>query len=85
MKALLAILLLTTLSPDKVHTPSKGSPERKAILNTLREDVKQRVGLDVIFVVDYLKVHNGWAYAITSPQSRDGKRHPRNSGQVFLT
>lgn len=60
---------------EKAYTPPKGSDERKAIMDALRHFVKNKSGLEVIFVVQYLKVKNGWAWAVTNPQSKDGSQH----------
>ncbi len=57
------------------YTPLPGNPERKAILDALRKVVKRMSGLDMVFVVHYLKVEQGWAWIATSPQSRDGRNH----------
>ena len=57
------------------YTPPAGSAERKAILDAVRKEVKSWSGLDVVFVVRYLKVYNGWAWVATLPQSRDGLNH----------
>jgi hypothetical protein len=54
------------------YTPQPGSVERKAILDALRAWVKQQHHVDVIFVVTYLKVKNGYAWVHTLPQSKDG-------------
>jgi hypothetical protein len=51
--------------------PGKGSTERKAILDALRA----KMNADLIFVVETLRVHNGWAWVQVKPQSRDGKHH----------
>ncbi len=56
-------------------TPLPGDPLRKQVLDTLRREVKQMHGLDVIFVVDHLKVKDGWAWVQTQPQSPDGMNH----------
>jgi hypothetical protein len=53
-------------------TPAPGSPVRKAILDALRQEIKRLHGLEVVFVVRYLKVKDGWAWAHTQPQSPDG-------------
>jgi hypothetical protein len=58
-----------------VHTPPEHSAERKAILEALRQKVEKLHHLNVVFVVNYLKVHNGWAWIETSPQSPDGTSH----------
>lgn len=53
-------------------TPPSGSAERKAILDALRDETRQLHQSNVIFVVNYLKVQNGWAWVQTSPQSPNG-------------
>lgn len=57
------------------HTPAPGSPERRALLDALRAELRRWQGLDAIFVVDWMKVANGWAWAQVRPQSRDGLSH----------
>ena len=72
---------------SKAYTPPKGNPERKAILDSLKEELKQfpddklssigfeyrkedvgvakwfiEVGENVIFIVNYLKVKDNWAW-----------------------
>lgn len=59
------------------YTPSPASAERKAILDAYRAKWKQSSGntnTDVVFVVSYLKVHNGWAWLDVRPQSSDGSQ-----------
>ena len=48
---------------DALRTPPKGDPERKAIMDALRDNYRLQNGSTVIFQVNYLKVHNGWAWA----------------------
>ncbi|MDQ3818094.1 MAG: hypothetical protein M3362_10415 [Acidobacteriota bacterium] len=67
---------------DPLHTPPKGSPERQAIMDAMREDFNDRSSPtyqphkgQITFVVNYLKVHNGWAWVYATPQSSD----PRDS------
>jgi len=79
LKIRLAILVLLALLPchfvygqtktsDLVaHTPSKGSPERQAILDALRGDSR-----DVLYQVHYMKVQNGWCWIDTTPQDKQG-------------
>jgi len=55
------------------YTPPKGSPERKAIMDALRNSLKTLEPENIVFVVKYLKVKDGWAWIETYPQSRDGK------------
>jgi hypothetical protein len=58
---------------DKVHTPAKGSAERNAILDVLRQEYKSGQGINVTFQVNHLKVHNGWAWATCTPLDDKGK------------
>jgi hypothetical protein len=74
---------------DKLHTPAEGSAERTAILDGLRrhwqttrnpDDGKPYRG-KITFKVNYLKVHNGWAWAYAEPRSSLPKEgFPENSG-----
>ncbi len=56
-----------------LHTPAKGSNERKAIMDVLRDDFLKQGGQRVIFQVNYLKVHQGWAWADVTPLDDKGK------------
>jgi len=53
-------------------TPPAGSWERKLILDALRSRIKGSHGLEVVFVVEHLKIKDGWAWVHTLPQDRDG-------------
>ena len=52
-----------------------GSPVRKAILDAFRQKMKRLSGFNMVFVVRYLKVKDGWAWVHARPQSPDGKKH----------
>lgn len=68
------------------YTPPPGSFERKEILDALRKVVRNMSELDVVFVVKYFKVQNGWSWIITEPQSADGKsRYETISGLLKKT
>jgi len=58
---------------DQLHTPAKGSSERAAILDVLRDEYKSGQGIHVTFQVNHLKVHNGWAWATCTPLDDGGK------------
>jgi hypothetical protein len=73
LAAFFVTTLLTTALPDGVHTPPSGSAERKAILDALRVPVQRRVGQKVIFVVNHLRVQNGWAFFAGSARNSKGK------------
>lgn len=63
----------TLNSTSSTLTPLPGNPVRKAVLDALRQKLKRLHGLDMVFVVKYLKVKNGWCWAHTLPQSPNGK------------
>jgi len=56
-------------------TPAPGTLVRKAILDCVREELKRLHGLEVVFVVQHLKVKDGWAWIQVRPQSADGREH----------
>jgi hypothetical protein len=63
---------------DELHTPAKGTDERQAIMDALREEFNNRQGSfytphrgSITFVVNRLQVHNGWAWMNGYPQSSD--------------
>jgi hypothetical protein len=72
---LMQLLVTTSVFGKSVYTPPENSAERQAILDALRQKVEKLHHLKVVFVVNYLKVHNGWAWIETSPQSPDGASH----------
>lgn len=81
---LLTIILLGGLNnfaqtADKLHTPTKGSAERAAILDAIRDG-----GQDVIYQVYYLKVHNGWAWIDATPLDAKTKRATAEGGTNLL-
>jgi cell wall-associated NlpC family hydrolase len=60
--------------PGPLHEPQRGTAERKAIMDALRADRFPDRTHDVIFQVNYLRVHEGWAWADVTPQdSKSGK------------
>jgi hypothetical protein len=63
---------------DQLHTPEKGSLERQGMMDALRDEFNDRRSPSyqphrgsIIFVVDYLKAHNGWAWTYAAPHSSD--------------
>ena len=58
---------------NALHTPAKGSAERKAIMDALRDEYLKGSGQRVIFEVNHLKVHQGWAWADVTPLDNRGK------------
>ncbi|MFA5243312.1 MAG: hypothetical protein WC029_04870 [Sulfuricella sp.] len=65
------------IAADNATTPAVAThSERKAILDAVRNEIKQLHGLRVVFVVRQLKIANNWAWLHAQPQSQDGKsRH----------
>jgi|GEM_PF-801306 len=63
---------------DQLHTPEKGSDERQAIMDALRSEFDNHGGSfytphrgAIVFVVNRLQVHNGWAWMNGYPHSSD--------------
>jgi hypothetical protein len=56
------------------HTPAPGSAEQKAIVTALRKKMASTTHLKMVFKVDYLKVHDCWAWIHALPTSPDGKQ-----------
>ena len=75
-KFLVSVLILAalaaTLSAQSVHTPEKGSPERKAILDALRIPVERDLKQKVVFVAENFKVQGNWAFVDGVPQAANG-------------
>jgi hypothetical protein len=78
MKTRLTLSLLLTLLCSVIalgqktesaaaHVPAKGSPERQAILDALRGDQQ------IQFQVHFIKVHDGWCWADTTPLDKNGR------------
>jgi hypothetical protein len=72
----------------ELHTPPKGSSERQALMEALRDAYKTSRNRErklnrgnITFHVYYLKVHNGWGWTYAEPHSSDPKDgFPENSG-----
>lgn len=68
----LVATLAFPVSAEDVHTPSAGSPERKAIMDGMRDWVMQQHQIEAIFVINALLVKDGYAWVNVNPQSPDG-------------
>ena len=75
-KLTIYLLILTAAAiaatAQSAHTPEKGSPERKAILDALRIPVERDLKQRVEFVVENFKVQGNWAFIGGSPQNNNG-------------
>ncbi len=72
-----AMMLLVSaigVGAQSAHTPEKGSPERKAILDALRILVEKELKQKIVFVTDNFKVQGTWAFISGTPQTPDGSR-----------
>jgi hypothetical protein len=63
----------SALAQDAPQTPEPSSPERKAIMDTLRVPVEKELKQNVVFRIRRLKVQNGWAFLDGTPQQPGGK------------
>ena len=58
----------------QVHTPEKGSAERKAILGALRVPVEKELKQKIVFNVEHFNVSGNWAFISGDPQNESGGR-----------
>lgn len=77
MKSVILALLMmlagfASISAQAVYTPEKGTPERKAILDTLRVPVERALKQKIVFVADTFNVSASWAFVSGSLQGTDG-------------
>ena len=68
-----ALALLQGALADEVHTPAEGTAERKGILAALHKEYTTGSGSAAKFKVNYLKVHDGWAWINVLPLDPKGK------------
>lgn len=71
--------IVAAQTKDVLHTPKTGSAERQAILDGLR-----RGDANMTFKVDYLKVHDGWAWIDAMPLDARTKRATAEGGASLL-
>jgi uncharacterized protein YceK len=67
-----SIVLSGCASVNTAHTPPEGSAERNAILQAVHYALARQGRKNLVLIVPYLKVHNGWAWIQVNPQSADG-------------
>lgn len=56
------------------YEPERGSAERADILNSIRPAIEAQLGGDVEFVIEDLRVSDGWAFVIADPQRPGGQK-----------
>lgn len=61
------------VSQGSVRNVAVGDPQRRALLDTIRPAIEQRVGQPVQFVVDVLRVQGDWAFYAGHIQRPDGR------------
>ncbi|HEX6367832.1 MAG TPA: hypothetical protein VF006_02790 [Longimicrobium sp.] len=69
----LALAFASPAAAQRVRTPERGSPERAAIMDGLREAVAHHIGVSLRFEVRDLRVLNGWAFADVKPLDPRGR------------
>src|SRR5687767_14101924 len=63
-----------TLAMLAVCAAAPASSQRKAVLEALRPAVEAKIGPNVEFVVQVLRVEDGWAFVMADPRRKGGKR-----------
>ena len=73
---LVALLVLASCATvNTAHTPPDGSAEKNAILQAVQHALARQGRKNLVLVVPYLKIHNGWAWIQVNPQSAGGRQH----------
>ena len=77
-----ALLIGTSsaISQTAAHPPSAKSAERQAILDALRGDGTAKV----VYQVHFIRVHDGWAWADTTPLDSKTKQATAEGGPNLL-
>jgi hypothetical protein len=70
-----SLLLSSCASVNTAHTPPDGSAERNAILQAVHYALARQGRKNLVLIVPYLKVHNGWAWIQVNPQSANWTQH----------
>jgi hypothetical protein len=52
---------------------TRSDPLRRVLLDAMRPTIEEDVGVPVQFVVDTLRVEDGWAYFAGTPQQKNGE------------
>jgi hypothetical protein len=85
-KSLIILSIVLTFASGALaqaaYTPSKGSPERAAILSALRVPVEKELKQKIQFSVENFKVQGNWAFLSGEPQSMSGGR-PNYKGTQY--
>lgn len=56
------------------YSPAPGTPERTAVLNALRPSIEAELGPSVEFVVEEIRMKDGWALVHAAPQRKGGRK-----------
>lgn len=67
---------------QSVHTPEKGSTERKEILDALRVPIERELKQPIIFAIDNFNVSGNWVFVAGTPRTPGGGR-PDYSGTEY--
>ena len=65
--------VLATISLLVLVAAAPAPSQRKAVLDALRPAVETKLGPNVEFVVQVIRVENGWAFVMADPQRKGGK------------
>ena len=65
-------LMVTSAVAQALHTPEKGSPERKAILDSLRVPVERELKQKIVFAAETFNVLGNWAFVFGVSQTPEG-------------
>ena len=59
---------------QSAHTPAVGTSEREAVLDAHRPSIEAELGPSIEFVVEDIRVMDGWAIVHANPQRAGGRK-----------
>ncbi len=66
------ILMNSSQAGNGIHTPDVGSAERRQVLDAVRAPLEKKLGQDVRFDVEQMKVGDGWGFLYARMQDAGG-------------
>lgn len=67
-------LISSAAAAESAYTPAVGTSERAEVLDALRPSIEAELGPSIEFVVEDIRVKDGWAIVHANPQSKGGKK-----------
>src|SRR5437763_10373182 len=67
------MFMALSVTAQTVEHPEKGSPERSALLDTLRPPIEKELRQKIVFVINQINVQGQWAFVDGRLRTSEGK------------